>query len=135
MKPLDKPPVPNPLKDKRFWLALGGVVLLSVAGTALGEQGVTVLFWTVGGFLLYFLPAWIARKKHNASSIFLINLLFGWTIIGWLVAFSMAESKPAVVQVVSQQPVHTGRVCPFCAEQIQPAAVVCKHCGRDLPTQ
>src|SRR3954462_12580572 len=25
------------------------------------------------------------------------------------------------------------RRCPFCAEEIQAAAVVCKHCGRDLP--
>jgi len=25
--------------------------------------------------------------------------------------------------------------CPFCAEEIQAAAVVCKHCGRNLPKQ
>jgi hypothetical protein len=27
------------------------------------------------------------------------------------------------------------RACPFCAEEIQPAAIVCKHCGRDVPLQ
>src|SRR5688500_13550689 len=25
--------------------------------------------------------------------------------------------------------------CPFCAEQIQDAAIVCKHCSRDLVTK
>lgn len=25
------------------------------------------------------------------------------------------------------------RACPFCAEEIQDAAVVCKHCNRDIP--
>lgn len=25
------------------------------------------------------------------------------------------------------------RLCPFCAEEIKKAAIVCKHCGRDIP--
>ena len=27
------------------------------------------------------------------------------------------------------------KACPFCAETIKAAAIVCKHCGRDLPKQ
>ena len=26
------------------------------------------------------------------------------------------------------------KICPFCAEMIKRKAIVCKHCGRDIPT-
>jgi Superinfection immunity protein len=40
----------------------------------------------------YFVPAIVAaaRHTHNATSILLINIFFGWTLIGWFVALLMA---------------------------------------------
>lgn len=40
----------------------------------------------------YFVPAIVAihRKHNNAVSIFLVNLLLGWTFIGWIGALVWA---------------------------------------------
>ena len=41
---------------------------------------------------VYFLPSLIAgrRKVPNAGSVFVLNLFLGWTLIGWVIALSMA---------------------------------------------
>lgn len=47
---------------------------------------------------LYFLPTIIAalRHTHNTGGVLLVNLFFGWTVIGWFVALLMAVcSTPA----------------------------------------
>lgn len=49
--------------------------------------------WVVAVFtLLYMLPWAVAetRGKSNALAIGLVNLLLGWTLIGWIVALVMA---------------------------------------------
>ena len=40
----------------------------------------------------YFVPAIVAaaRHTHNTVAILLINIFFGWTLIGWVVALLMA---------------------------------------------
>ena len=43
--------------------------------------------------LVYFLPAIIAMKDKNALGIFLLNLLLGWTVIGWIGAMIWAVFK------------------------------------------
>lgn len=50
---------------------------------------------------LYFLPSIIGAQKHNATAILAVNLLLGWTVIGWIVALVWALSErpgPAAYQ-------------------------------------
>jgi hypothetical protein len=47
---------------------------------------------------VYFLPSWIGSSKQNRTSIFLLNLFLGWTLIGWVVALVWATTKEAVPQ-------------------------------------
>ncbi len=48
-------------------------------------------------FGLYFMPFLIANARHSTQqvAIFLINLVFGWTILGWIGALVWAASSPA----------------------------------------
>jgi len=43
---------------------------------------------------IYFLPFGIGmlRNKRNKAAIFFLNLLLGWTFIGWVIAFVWAIS-------------------------------------------
>ncbi len=47
---------------------------------------------------LYFLPAYIARQRRhrNATPIFLTNLFFGFTVVGWAVALIWATTADVV---------------------------------------
>ncbi|TAH49265.1 MAG: superinfection immunity protein [Chloroflexota bacterium] len=53
-------------------------------------QYVGILFgslcWIIVGFVLYFIPSVIAfRRAHpNRTAIFALNMLLGWTILGWI---------------------------------------------------
>ena len=48
-------------------------------------------------FIAYFLPTLVAqmRAHHNGSAIFLLNLLLGWTIIGWIGALIWSATATA----------------------------------------
>jgi hypothetical protein len=77
------------------------------------------------GLLLYFLPSIIGRDKRDAAGIFLLNLLLGWTVIGWIIALiwavSVDHSSPAFL---------TGhRYCCQCGAIAGPGAHFCTACG------
>ncbi len=46
-------------------------------------------------FTLYFLPTLIAflRQHKNKLAIFLLNLLLGWTVLGWVVSLVWSVMK------------------------------------------
>jgi uncharacterized membrane protein YhaH (DUF805 family) len=47
-------------------------------------------------FVFYFFPALLAaiRRHHNQNAIAMLNLLLGWTVIGWVVALVWACTNP-----------------------------------------
>ena len=61
-------------------------------------RGVGSILLFIGAVLLYFLPSLIAdrRKHHNKWPIFLVNLLLGWSALGWVAAlvWSVMAVKP-----------------------------------------
>ena len=47
------------------------------------------------GLIVYFLPTFIAMSRGKANGtggVFIVNLLLGWCVIGWFVAFIWACS-------------------------------------------
>jgi len=48
------------------------------------------------GGLIYLAPTLLAwnRSHHNQFAIFLLNLLLGWTVLGWIAALVWAATSP-----------------------------------------
>lgn len=45
-------------------------------------------FIVLSALAIYFLPTIVAmsKKKRNTDAIFVLNILLGWTFIGWVIA-------------------------------------------------
>jgi hypothetical protein len=68
------------------WLA--GADFSQLTGRGLAASGAILA--------VYFLPAIVAhwRHHHSASAILLLNLLLGWTVLGWGIAIVWATTTP-----------------------------------------
>lgn len=99
------------------WLLWGSfaasIVVLVAAAIALAGGGDLLVAWwqllvAIGGeapaiiailvgAVLYVLPAIIARSQrhHNEAAILALNLLLGWTLLGWAGALIWALTRPA----------------------------------------
>lgn len=127
----------------KLFTSVGLAILLLLVSLALSNAPSTaVQFAAVGGvvvalLLFYFAPTLEARRVRHANiwSIFVVNLLLGWTLVGWVVAAAWALKRPEGVVVHQATPAESSaaadpqRSCPMCAEKIHAQALKCKHCG------
>jgi len=57
---------------------------------------VSALFYAALVLLLYFLPSFVAIARRNRlTAVIVLNLLLGWTVLGWFVALGVAFARPA----------------------------------------
>ena len=99
------------------------------------------IFWLVSLFL-YFLPSYLARNKPDFTSILILNILAGWTFIGWIIALIWAlTAKPqaqAPAQAVAANPPQPAAVagsffCTACGKPCPAGARFCSSCGVAQP--
>jgi Superinfection immunity protein len=77
--------------------------------------------------LLYFLPSIVGHRKQPFAGIFILNLLAGWTVIGWIIAMVWAltaEEQHRVFAVVGP-----ARFCSRCGASSAGVGSYCWNCG------
>jgi len=77
------------------------VISVAQADSAGAGAGVLVVFLIIG-VAAYFLPTIVAimRKVPNVGSVIVLNMLLGWTFVGWVISMAMAcRSQPSPAQV------------------------------------
>src|SRR5438477_7015589 len=77
---------------------------------------------------LYVLPTILAWKKTHRMPILLLNLLLGWTLLGWV---------GALVWALVDTPANPGQLgkavfCSNCGTYTPAGAQVCSSCGHPL---
>ena len=84
--------------------------------------------------VFYFLPAASAysRRHKSRSAILLVNIVLGWTLVGWLWAAIWCSTGN--VEEKGPDP-KTHVKCPECRELVLRDARKCKHCGCRLIPQ
>ncbi len=90
--------------------------------------------------LLYFLPGVIAEARHHPNHwmIFGLNLILGWTVIGWIALLVWSLVSPSQGRTTAPHPT-LGRalfgremVCVQCGAAYPDKAEYCPACGAQI---
>jgi len=86
-----------------------------------------ILVWLVLAILV---GVYAASKGRSGIGFFFIAILLS-PLIGFIIALVV---QPITAETDARA-VNSGEFskCPFCAELVKSAAIVCKHCGRAIP--
>jgi hypothetical protein len=85
------------------------------------------MFFLIFCGVLYFLPSIIGHDKRSFVGIFLLNLLLGWTVIGWIFALIWACSADTCAPIFAIA--GSGRYCCRCGVVNPGVARFCWSCG------
>lgn len=91
----------------------------------------------------YFIPSIIAflRRHQSAVPLLLVNIFFGWTLIGWIIclvwaltgsgspATAVAPPPPPEAKTAEPAPALDRKYCIQCGTQIEPTGAFCHRCG------
>lgn|SRR5690606_27202380 len=105
-------------------------------------DGLSFLLLLVVGGAIYFLPTIVALLRYHPNfwALAILNLLLGWTLLGWVGALVWSLlSKPQQATDAQSQAIAEKygvsakyRKCPECAELVLKEAKKCKHCQSEL---
>lgn len=139
-------------QTRGVWIPYVVVALLFIAFLACMYRGgvftiqqlmaaLLTLAMVLAGSAIYVLPALIAMRRNHASAVTLtlLNIVAGWTLLGWITALVWAfggeaspghGGGPAGAAAFAHEP----PLCPHCADALRRAARRCRHGGACLIT-